>query len=132
MAEENKTMVSKEMKTENITEAETENAKEVGIENCEEGKREVKKKELVDTTFTEFEAGKPEARPEVEVTKSVRKKYCFISTTSFNVLKDDYELENDSVFTKEVSQVLADPSYITRIAQGHSDLAHDVFSKRDT
>lgn len=48
-----------------------------------------------------FCAEEPEAGPEIEELRSATKKYCYIRETSFNNLKDEYELETGSDLTKK-------------------------------
>lgn len=46
-------------------------------------------------------AAAPDTGMDVELLKSMTKKYCFIRNTSLNDLKDQYELKTGSVFTEQ-------------------------------
>lgn len=52
MVEKKVTMISKEMKAENIEEEEAENAKAMGTETGKETKKKVKEEDNIDTVFT--------------------------------------------------------------------------------
>lgn len=55
-------------------------SKKMGTENSGEVRRELKKKDTVDTISTSSSAAKTESAPKVEVLKSAMKKYCLCRT----------------------------------------------------
>lgn len=125
------TRVGKKVETESVKEVETENAREVGTENSEEKGREMKKENNDKNIAKGSDGSEPEARRDVEMSKSALKKYCFIRGRTLNGLKDDYKLETGSVFSESVILVLADPPHTTHSARGQSSSANDVLSKRN-
>lgn len=63
--------------------------------------------------------------------KSATRIYCLVRDSSFSDLEDEYEPRTSTVFTENVSPVLAYWAYSIRTAPGRSESFHDVFSKRD-
>lgn len=121
----------KKMKTENIEERRAERTKEGGPEDCEEMEWEMKEEESVDTSLTGFDAAEPEIGTAVQVLKPAMKKSCFIPSTSFGNLEEEYKLEAGSVLTEKVKRFLFDSSFNTRSALGRSYYTSDMFFKRD-
>lgn len=68
-------------------------------ENSEEVEKDEKQKDTVQTIPTGSLAAELEAGPEVEVLKSVIKRYYVIQNTSLNALNNEYELETGSVLS---------------------------------
>lgn len=122
--------VSKELRTRSSKAVEAENAKDVGTRISEETKREVKKKSIVNMIPGGSRAAEAVVGPKVELFRSAKKKYCFIRDTSFNDLRDKYELEAGSVLTEKTGIILAGPPYSTRSAQCQLSSVPDVFSKK--
>lgn len=90
--EEKVTMLSKEVKTENIKKLGSENGKEVEKENCEVMETEVENEDTIDIVPTDTEIAKPEAELDVQMLKSAMKNYRFIQDTLFNDLDDEKPL----------------------------------------
>lgn len=110
MDEEEVTMVSKKMETENIKQMETEVAEEVKQKTVKRWKG--KGGEIEGHCRHDsygLRAAKPEARPQMKVLRPATRNQCFIGDTLFNGLKDKFETETSSVLTEKVSRVLANP-----------------------
>lgn len=123
------TMASKKMETENMKETKPEKARKVETESSEEMESEVKEEDIDDRTTMFSCAAEPKVRLEVKMMRSAMNKHFFIRDTPFSNLEDEYALRLGSVLTGKVSNVLAGPQYSTRSKRGHSNSAHDVFSK---
>lgn len=69
---------------------------------------------------------------EVEAFSSVMNSRCFIRSTSFSELADEFELDSGSDLSRKGTLVLAHPPYSARSALAQASFAHDVFSKKET
>lgn len=85
--------------------------------------------DVIYATPSDFGTLRSEAESFYHVVKLAMKECCSVWNAAFSELEDQYELQNGSALSGQISVLLADPPYSTRSARGHVTSAHNVFSR---